>query len=181
MQYSVFPTLAGNCHELHMHLSKFFCGNMPGFLATFRSRNLLFCLELSLSPSYTGGFSLHRCRRESNLKSSGCLFQVNCSWQFPFKKTCMRHFLKLRHNYTYTCSCRLPNNKLLWMIACIKKHFTCLNELTCIVMFCFLKAAISNAKSLEEVKKLEMLLKTGHVPDSESKTDQDETMVVDGT
>lgn len=43
-----------------------------------------------------------------------------------------------------------------------------------------IKAAISNAKSLEEVKKLEMLLKTGHVPDSESKTDQDETMVVDG-
>ena len=32
------------------HLSKFVCDNMPGFLATFRSRNLLFCLELSLSP-----------------------------------------------------------------------------------------------------------------------------------
>ena len=42
--------LDGNCHELRMHLSKFVCGNMPGFLATFRSRNLLFCLELSLSP-----------------------------------------------------------------------------------------------------------------------------------
>ena len=37
-------TLKGNCHELRMHLSKFVCGNMPGFLATFRSRNLLFCL-----------------------------------------------------------------------------------------------------------------------------------------
>ena len=30
--------------SLRMHLSKFVCGNMPGFLATFRSRNLLFCL-----------------------------------------------------------------------------------------------------------------------------------------
>ena len=36
--------LKGNCHELHMLLSKFVCGNMPGFLATFRSRDLLFCL-----------------------------------------------------------------------------------------------------------------------------------------
>ena len=42
--------LKGNCHELLMHLSEFVCGNMPGFLASFRSRNLLFCLELSLSP-----------------------------------------------------------------------------------------------------------------------------------
>ena len=44
------PALKGNCHELRMHLSKFVCGNMPGFQATFRSRNLLFCLQLSLSP-----------------------------------------------------------------------------------------------------------------------------------
>ena len=36
--------LKGNCHERRMHLSKVVCGNMPGFLATFRSRNLLFCL-----------------------------------------------------------------------------------------------------------------------------------------
>ena len=42
--------LKGNCHELRMFLSKFVCGNMPGFLATFRSQNLLFCLELSISP-----------------------------------------------------------------------------------------------------------------------------------
>lgn len=35
-----------------------------------------------------------------------------------------------------------------------------------------LKAAIANAKSLEEVQRLEMLLKTGHVPD--------EAMAVDG-
>ena len=40
--------LKENCHELRMHLSKFVCDNMLGFLATFRSRNL-FCLELSLS------------------------------------------------------------------------------------------------------------------------------------
>ena len=37
-------------HELRMHLGKFVCSNMPGFLSTFRSRNLLFCLEVSLSP-----------------------------------------------------------------------------------------------------------------------------------
>ena len=42
--------LKGNCRELRMHSSKFVCGNKPGFLVTFRSRNLLFCLELSLSP-----------------------------------------------------------------------------------------------------------------------------------
>ena len=61
---------------------------------------------------YAGGFALHRCRLESDLKSSGYLFQVNCSWQFPFNyithfyfcivplgypsvsskwKTCLRH------------------------------------------------------------------------------------------
>lgn len=37
-----------------------------------------------------------------------------------------------------------------------------------------IKAAIANAKSLDEVKKLEMLLKTGHVPDRE------ESMAIDG-
>ena len=42
--------LKGNCHQLRILLSKFVCGNMPRFLAAFRSRNLLFCLELSLSP-----------------------------------------------------------------------------------------------------------------------------------
>ena len=31
----------GNCDELRMRLSKFVCVNMPGFLATFRSQNLL--------------------------------------------------------------------------------------------------------------------------------------------
>ena len=61
--YTFCPSLT-NCHELPMHLSKFVWGiNMPGFLATFRSRNLLFCVELSLSRD----FALHRCRLESNL------------------------------------------------------------------------------------------------------------------
>ena len=46
--------LKRNCHELRMHLSKMVCGNMPGFLATFRSQNLFFCLELSLSPPKAG-------------------------------------------------------------------------------------------------------------------------------
>ena len=51
--------LKGNRHELRMHFSKVVCGNMPGFLATFRSRNLLFCLYIVISfaakdPSYAG-------------------------------------------------------------------------------------------------------------------------------
>ena len=52
--------LKGNCHELRMHLSKFVCDNMPGFLATFRSRNLLFCLDLfrCQSPVICGRFCL---------------------------------------------------------------------------------------------------------------------------
>ena len=71
--------LKGNYHELRMHLSEVVSGNMPGFMATFRSRNLLFCQVISFAakdPSYASGFALHRCRLESNLKSSGCLFQV---------------------------------------------------------------------------------------------------------
>ena len=97
----IIATLKGNCHELRMHLSKFVCDNMPGFLAAFRSRRLLFCLELSLSlpkprhMAMAGGFALHRCRRESNLKSSDCLFQVNCSWQSPFK-VASRAYSKIR-------------------------------------------------------------------------------------
>ena len=88
-------TLKGNRHELRMHLRRVVCDNMPGFLATFRLRNLLFCLELSLSPSYAGGFALHRCRRESNLKSSGSLFQINFSWQFPINTCGYLHETKL--------------------------------------------------------------------------------------
>ena len=42
--------LKGNYHELRMHLSKFVCGIIPGFLATSCSRNLEFCLDLSLLP-----------------------------------------------------------------------------------------------------------------------------------
>ena len=41
--------LKGNCHELRMHLSEFICGNMPGFLGTFRSQDLILFV-LSLSP-----------------------------------------------------------------------------------------------------------------------------------
>ena len=49
--------LKGNCHELRMHLSKFVCANMPGFLVTFRSRNLLLSGVISFAakgPSYAG-------------------------------------------------------------------------------------------------------------------------------
>ena len=34
-------------------------------------------------PSYAGGFALHRCRLESNLKSSGYLFQVKLLMTVP--------------------------------------------------------------------------------------------------
>ena len=56
--------------------------NIPGCLATFRSRNLLFCQNSSdlfrcqRPMIYAGGFALHRCRLESNLNGSGRLFQV---------------------------------------------------------------------------------------------------------
>ena len=78
-------TLKGNCHELRMHLSKFVCGNIPGFLDTFLSWNLLFCLELSLSPSKARHASVLPCIDDAlnqtfdSRQSSGCLFQVNCS------------------------------------------------------------------------------------------------------
>ena len=69
--------LKGNCHELRMHLSKFVCGNMPGFLTTESTCSFVWSyLFRRQRPSYEGGFALHRCRLESNLKSSGCLFQV---------------------------------------------------------------------------------------------------------
>ena len=129
-------TLKGNCHELRMHLRRFVCDNMPGFLATFRSRNLLFCLELSLSPSYTGGFSLHRCRRESNLKSSGCLFQVNCSWQFPFNTFGYSHELgfvviwdKLQaftpHQPGSILVLKRITRQLRWPSYCVNAHRSC--------------------------------------------------------
>ena len=77
------------CNNYHTRSSVCAGKLASGFLATFRSRNLLFCPRLisfaAKGPSYAGGFALHRCCLESNLKSSGCLFQVNCSWQFSFK------------------------------------------------------------------------------------------------
>ena len=51
----IFSKLKGNCHELRMHLSKVVCGNMPGFLATFRSRNLSVVISFAAKdPSYAG-------------------------------------------------------------------------------------------------------------------------------
>ena len=47
---------------------------MLGFLATF-SGHCSFVWSY-LGASYAGGFALHRCHLEPNLKSSGCLFQV---------------------------------------------------------------------------------------------------------
>ena len=79
----------GNCHELRMHLSKFICGNMAGFLSTFRSRNLLCCLELFLSPPkarHMWRFCLASMQPWIKLeKFSFVFFKLNCSWQFPFK------------------------------------------------------------------------------------------------
>ena len=83
------PLLKGNSHELRMYLINFVCDNMPGFLATFRSRNLFFYLHGVISFAakglpYAGGFALRRCHLESNWKSSACLFQVNYTYDsFP--------------------------------------------------------------------------------------------------
>ena len=104
--------LKGNCHELRMHLSKFVCGNILGLLATFRPWNLLFCLELSLSPLKARHMravlpcidAAESNTVESNLKSSGCLFQVNCSWQFPFK-TSLSVFITPTFFYFF---CKIP-------------------------------------------------------------------------
>ena len=69
-------TLKGKLSWAAHDLSKFVCGNMPGFLATFRSLLSGVISFATKGPSYAGDFALHRCRLESNLKSSGCLFQV---------------------------------------------------------------------------------------------------------
>ena len=86
--------LKGNCHELHMHLSKVVCGNMPGFLPTFRSQNRLFCLYWSLSPAKT-------CHKRAVLPCidaalnqtwnvQAVFFKLNCSWEFPFNSYVFR-------------------------------------------------------------------------------------------
>ena len=83
--------LKGNCLELRMHLSKFVCGNMPGFLATFRSRNLLFCLELSRLPPKTRHMrAVLPCidaALNQTWKVQAVFFKLNCSWQFLFKSS----------------------------------------------------------------------------------------------
>ena len=73
MLHLPFLALKRNCHELCMHESKFVCGYMPGFLATFRSQNLLFCLEWSLVAAFN-----------QTWKVQAVFFKLNCSWQFPF-------------------------------------------------------------------------------------------------
>ena len=87
--YTFCPSLT-NCHELRMHLSKFVCGDMPGLLATFRSRNLLFCLELSLSPPKARHIrAILPCidaALNHTWKVQAPFFKLNCSWQFPFKE-----------------------------------------------------------------------------------------------
>ena len=72
--------LKGNCLELRMHLSKIrlwqharFSGHLSFTESALMSGVISFAAK---DPSYAGRFALHRCRLESNLKSSGCLFQV---------------------------------------------------------------------------------------------------------
>ena len=64
---------------------------MPGFLATYRSRNLLFCLELSLSPLKTRHMrAVSPCidaALNQTWKVQAVFFKLNCSWQFPFKSS----------------------------------------------------------------------------------------------
>ena len=71
-----------------MHLNKFVCGNMPGHLATFHSRNLLFCLELSLTPPKARHMrAVLPCidaALNQTWKVQAVFFKLNCSWQFAF-------------------------------------------------------------------------------------------------
>ena len=57
-----------------------------GFLATFRSRNLLFCPRVIFFAAkgtlYAGGFALHRCCLESNLKIQ-VFFKLTAPDSFP--------------------------------------------------------------------------------------------------
>ena len=76
----------GNCHKLRMHLSKIVCDNMPGFLATFRSRNLLFWLQWSLSLPMTRHMSaVCLASMPPWIKLEKFRLSLSCSWQFPFK------------------------------------------------------------------------------------------------
>ena len=87
------PHIPGNCHELRMRLSEVVCGNMPGFIRPFFVHGIcsFVCSDRLFRrqrPVKCGGAvlpSLHRCRLESNLKSSGFFCKLNCSWQFPLK------------------------------------------------------------------------------------------------
>ena len=65
--------------HMHLNLSKFVCGNMPGFLATFRPRNLLFCLELSLSPPKA-------CHMRAVLPMPPVFFKSTAHDSFPLNK-----------------------------------------------------------------------------------------------
>ena len=90
LNFRFIGTLKGNCHELRMHLSKVVCGNMPGFLATFRSRNLLFCLELSLSPPKArhmrAAFPCIDAALNQTWKNQAVIFKLTAHDSFPLRR-----------------------------------------------------------------------------------------------
>ena len=88
----ILDTLKGNCRELRLWQHARFSGHFSFTESVLLSGVICFAAK---GPSYASGFTLHRCRLESNLKSSDCLFQVNCSWQSPFK-VASRAYSKIR-------------------------------------------------------------------------------------
>ena len=59
--------------RFHRNVSLRFHGNLSFTESALLSVVISFAAKY---PSYAGSFALHRCRLESNLKSSGCLFHV---------------------------------------------------------------------------------------------------------
>ena len=76
-----------------MHLSELVCGKMPGFLATFRSWNLLFWLELylfrRLRPVICGRFCLALMDLGTSDDVESCTRHCN-----TILSSLSRHFLK---------------------------------------------------------------------------------------
>ena len=116
------PPLKGNCHKLRMHLSKVVCGNMPGFLATFRSRNLLFYrsyLFRHQRPVICGRFCFASMPPWIKLEKFRLSFSsLNCSWQFPFKSDKLAKISELYRLYIFLKTL-LNLISLGWIVECL--------------------------------------------------------------
>ena len=88
------------------------CSNMSGVISS-----------AAKDPSYTSGFALHWCRLESNLKSSGCLFQVNCSWQFPFNFQMNKHKPSGRHYWRNLRHAQILHVRNFWHSKQVKTRY----------------------------------------------------------